>query len=76
MTLPNELRDAGGMRSNGINPMTDDAFVSETDRINAEDKRSSRASAARTQDADVKAFLKLFEAVDADHERMALLLRR
>ena len=41
--MPNELRDAGGMRSNGINPMTDDAFVSEAVRIIAEDKRSSGA---------------------------------
>ena len=74
--MPNDLRDAGETRSNGINPMTDDAFINEAVRINAEDKPISGAEAARSQDADVKAFLKLFEAVDTDHERMALLLRK
>ncbi len=54
----------------------DAAFVKEAIRINAQDKRDSAAESGRTQDADIKAFLAKFSAMDADHERMALALRK
>ena len=76
VTLPAEMKDADRTRFAAMSPYTDDAFVNEAIRINAEDKKTSAAEAARTQDADIKAFLKQFEAADMEHERMALMLRK
>ena len=54
---------------------SDEAFVKEAQRINTEDKETSAKEMSRTTDADIKAFLQKFQAVDAEHERMAAALR-
>ena len=54
----------------------DSLYISETTRINAEDKKAAAEVASRTTDADIKAFISKFEAMDAEHERMARALQR
>ncbi len=80
LTLPTAMTPADQVRLNSINSQAgstaDASFISEAIRINAEDKRDSAEEAARTADPDIKAFLSKFETVDAEHERMALALRR
>ncbi len=80
LTLPTTMTAADQVRLNSINSQAgstaDASFISEAIRINAEDKRDSAEEAARTADPDIKSFLSKFETVDAEHERMALALRR
>ncbi len=78
--LPTGMTAEDQVRLNTINPQTgstaDRSFIEEAVRINAEDKRDSAEEAARTADTDIKTFLHKFEAVDAEHERLALAFRR
>lgn len=78
--LPTDMTAEDRVRLNGINVYTgstaDRSFIEEAIRINAEDKRDAAEEAAKTSDPDIRAFLRKFEAVDAEHERMALALRR
>ena len=54
----------------------DAMFIQEVTRINEEDKKAAGEEKARTSDPDIKAFLGKFETMDAEHERMALALRK
>lgn len=78
--LPADMTAEDRVRLNGLNVYTgstaDRSFIEEAIRINAEDKQGAAEEAARTSDPDIRAFLRKFEAVDAEHERMALALRR
>ena len=80
VTLPTAMSAADQRKLKGMTAYNarafDAAFIKEAVRINAEDKRDSSAENARTQDPDVKAFLAKFSSMDADHERMALALRK
>ena len=78
--LPTDMTAEDRVRLNGINVYSggtaDRSFIEEAIRINAEDKQDAADEAAKTPDPDIRAFLRKFEAVDAEHERMALALRR
>ena len=78
--LPTEMTAEDRVRLNGVNSYSgstaDRSFIEEAIRINAEDKQDAADEAAKTPDPDIRAFLRKFEAVDAEHERMALALRR
>ena len=78
--LPTEMTASDRTRLNGINiesgSTADQSFILEAIRINAEDKQDAAAEVAKTADPDIRAFLRKFEAMDAEHERMALALRR
>lgn len=78
VTLPDGMKasDQAKVAAMAQGNMGNSAFIEEAVRINAEDKKSSAEEADRTKDADIKAFLKKFEAVDADHERMAKALNK
>ena len=75
--LPKDLTLADTARLTSLRKAgySDEAFVKEAQRINAEDKETSTKEMARTSDPDIKSFLQKFEAVDAEHERMASALR-
>lgn len=78
--LPTEMTAKDRVRLNGINSESgstaDRSFIVEAIRINAEDKQDAAEEVAKTPDPDIRAFLRKFEAVDAEHERLALALRR
>lgn len=78
--LPTDMTVDDRVRLNSINSQTgstaDRSFIEEAVRINAEDKQDAADEAAKTPDPDIRAFLRKFESVDAQHERMALALRR
>ena len=78
--LPTDVTAEDRVRLNGINVYTgstaDRSFIEEAIRINAEDKQDAAEEVAKTPDPDIRAFLQKFEAVDAEHEQMALALRR
>lgn len=78
--LPTGMTSEDQVRLNTLKSKTgstaDRSFIEEAIRINAEDKRASAEEAARTADTDIKTFLQKFEGVDAEHERLALALRR
>ncbi len=78
--LPTGMTAEDQVRLNTINSQAgstaDRSFIEEAVRINAEDKRDAAEEAARTADTDIKTFLHKFEAMDAEHERLALALRR
>ncbi len=78
--LPAEMTAADRVRLNSINSQAgstaDRSFIEEAVRINAEDRQDAAEEAAKTPDPDIRAFLRKFESVDAEHERMALALRR
>lgn len=80
VTLPTTMTPDDQVRLNSINGQAgstaDASFIDEAVRINAEDKQAAAKEAASTADPDVRAFLRKFEAVDAEHERLALALRR
>ena len=80
VTLPTAMTADDQVRLNSINGQAgstaDASFIEEAIRINAEDKQAAAKEAASTTDSDVRAFLRKFEAVDAEHERLALALRR
>ncbi len=80
LELPTGMTADDRVRLNGINvesgSTADRSFILEAIRINAEDTQDAADEAAKTSDPDIKAFLRKFEAVDAEHERMALALRR
>ena len=76
IVLPPEMKDTDRTRLAAFNPITDETFLNEAIRLNAEDKKISAEQAARTADPDIKAFLRQFEAADSEHERVALSLRR
>ena len=80
VTLPTAMTAADQRRLAGMDARTarsfDAAFVKEAIRINADDKSAAAAETAQTQDADIKDFLSKFSAMDSDHERMALALRK
>ena len=52
----------------------DRAFVKEAKRINAEDKRDSAKEQRTTRDPDIRAFLKRFASMDAEHDQAAKAL--
>lgn len=54
----------------------DAMFIQEATRINDEDKKAAGEEKARTTDPDIRTFLGKFESMDAEHERMALALRK
>lgn len=78
--LPTAMTAEDRVRLNGLNVYSgntaDRSFIEEAIRINAEDRQDAADEAARTADPDIRAFLNKFEAVDAEHERLALALRR
>jgi len=78
--LPTTMTADDQVRLNSINSQAgstaDRSFIEEATRINADDKQDAADEAARTADPDIKAFLQKFAAVDAEHERLALALRR
>lgn len=78
--LPTEMTADDRVRLNGINGQAgrtaDRSFIAEAIRINAEDKQDAAEEAAKTADPDIRAFLHKFAAMDAEHEKMALALRR
>ncbi len=78
--LPATMTADDQVRLNSINSQAgstaDRSFIEEAVRVNAEDKQAAADEAAKTGDPDIKAFLRKFEAVDAEHERLALALRR
>lgn len=78
--LPTEMTADDRVRLNSINSQSggtaDRSFIEEAMRINAEDGQEAAEEAARTADPDIRAFLRKFEAVDAEHGRLALALRR
>ena len=78
--LPTDMTAEDRVRLNGLNVYTgstaDRSFIEEAIRVNAEDKQDAAEEATRTSDPDIRTFLRKFEAVDAEHERMALALRR
>lgn len=80
MELPTTMTADDQVRLNTINSQAgstaDRSFIEEAVRINAEDKRDAVEEIAKTADPDIRAFLQKFEAVDAEHERLALALRR
>ena len=80
IALPTTMTADDQVRLNSINSQSgstaDASFIEEATRINTEDKQDSAEEAAKTVDPDIKAFLSKFEAVDAEHERLALALRR
>lgn len=53
----------------------DKAFVGEMVQINAEDEQVAKKEKATTSDARIKAYIKRFEAMDAEHKRGALQLK-
>ena len=61
---------------NQTRSVSDSNFIEEAIRINNEDRQAAEIESAQTQDADIKAFLKKFAAMDEEHERMALLLKK
>ncbi len=80
VALPTTVTANDQVRLNTMNAQAgstaDASFIEEATRVNAEDKQDAAEEAARTADPDIKAFLHKFEAVDAEHERLALALRR
>ena len=78
VNLPEGMKasDQAKVASMAQGNMGNSAFIEESARINADDRKTSAAEAARTKDADIKAFLKKFESVDAEHERMANALNK
>ncbi len=80
VTLPTTMTADDQVRLNSMNSQAgstaDASFIEEATRINAEDKQDAAEEAAKTADPDIKAFLRKFEPVDAEHERLALALRR
>lgn len=78
--LPADMTADDRVRLNSINSQAgstaDRSFIEEAARINAEDGQEAVEEAARTADPDIRAFLRKFEAVDAEHGRLALALRR
>ncbi len=80
LELPTTMTADDQVRLNSINSQAgstaDRSFIEEAVRVNAEDKQDAADEVARTADADIRAFLQKFEAVDAEHERLALALRR
>ena len=78
VTLPDGMKtsDQAKVAAMAQGNMGNGAFIEEAVRINAEGKKTSATEAAQTQDADIKAYLKKFEPVDAKHERMALTLNK
>ena len=78
--LPTDMTASDRVRLNGINVYTgstaDRSFIEEAIRINAEDKQDAAKEVATTSDPDIRSFLQKFESLDAEHERMALALRR
>ncbi len=78
--LPTDMTADDRVRLNSINSQAgstaDRSFIEEAMRINAEDEQEAAEEAARTADPDIRAFLGKFEAVDAEHGRLALSLRR
>lgn len=53
----------------------DTAYVEEVTRVNAEDQRQSAEEAARTKDVRIRAYLKRFESMDAEHRRLGEALK-
>ena len=80
VTLPTTMTAQDQVRLNSINSQAgstaDASFIEEAIRINAEDKQDAAEEAAKTADPDIKAFLTKFASVDAEHERLALALRK
>lgn len=80
LTLPTTMTADDQVRLNSINSQAgstaDRSFIEEAVRVNAEDKQTAAKEAASTVDPDIKAFLRKFEAMDREHEQMALALRR
>lgn len=78
--LPTDMTAEDRVRLNSINSQAgstaDRSFIEEAIRVNAEDKQDAAEEAAKTPDSDIRAFLRKFEAVDTEHERLALALRR
>lgn len=78
--LPTAMTADDQVRLNSINGQAgstaDASFITEAIRINAEDRQAAAQEAASTADPDIRAFLRKFEAMDAEHERLALALRR
>lgn len=54
----------------------DRAFIKEAVRLNDQDKKGAEAETRYTKDADIKAFLAKFAAMDSEHETMAKALQR
>lgn len=53
----------------------DKRYVEEVTRINAEDERETGVEARTTKDAQIKAYLKRFSRMDAEHKRIGAQLK-
>ncbi len=80
IVLPTTMTADDQVRLNSINSQAgstaDASFIQEAIRINTEDKQAAAEETEKTADPDIKAFLLAFASVDAEHERLALALRR
>ena len=80
ITLPTEITLEDKIKVNTLynqaRSVQDSNFVDEAIRINTEDRQAANIESAQTQGPELKAFLKRFEEMDAEHERMALMLRK
>lgn len=54
----------------------DKRYVDEVTRINAEDERESSAESRTTKNAQIKAYLKRFSQMDAEHKQMGEQLKK
>ena len=73
MTNDEQTRFAGLQTLQGA--AFDRAYVKEAVRINAGDKRDFTKEAKTTHDADIRAYVQRFAAMDAEHEQAAEQLR-
>ena len=73
MTSDDQTRLAGLQNLRG--PDFDRAYVKEAKRINADDKRDFAKEKKATHDADIRAYVQRFSAMDAAHEQAAKQLQ-
>ncbi len=73
MTNDEQTRFAGLQNLQGTT--FDRAYVKEAVRINAGDKRDFAKEAKTTHDADIRAYVQRFAAMDAEHEQAAKQLQ-
>jgi putative membrane protein len=74
MTGDEQTRFAGLQNLRGAD--FDRAYLKETTRINAEDKRDFAKEGRQTHDPEIRAYVQRFSAMDAQHERAAKALTK
>ncbi len=77
--LPNGMTNDEQTRFSGLQNLHgadfDRAYVKEALRVNAEDKRDFAKEAKTTHDAEIRAYVQRFSAMDAEHEQAAKQLQ-